>query len=97
LPTKAATLATFTLNHSLPKEKQAKFLQQFNDIKVNYAYSTVTISRSENFFRTHDKILLFIIVLSKKKSVFACNSRYLLALFAAEGGHAREDFSKIGS
>ena len=35
--------------------------------EANYAYAADTISWSENFFRTHDKILLFILILSEKK------------------------------
>lgn len=83
LPPKAAALAKFALNHSLPKEKQPKFSTKNSSLQIfilNYALAAVTFWRSENFFRAHDEILLLMIFLSETKSAVAYNSRYFLAI-----------------
>jgi hypothetical protein len=97
LSTKGAVLAAFTLNHSLPKEKQPKFSTKNPSLQisiVNYTLAAVTILRSEHLFPTHDKILLFIIVLSENKSSVAYNSRYFLENFPPKAATLVEIFQK---
>jgi len=51
-PPKAATLAKFALNHSLPKEKQTKFSKKIPSLQifiVNYAPAAVTIGEAKIF------------------------------------------------
>jgi hypothetical protein len=63
--------------HEIKKKRSLKIFE------ANCAYAADTISRSQTFFRTHDKILLFILILSAKR-VIACNTQYLIPILPSE-------------
>ncbi len=97
MPPKAAVLPKFALNHSLPKEKQPRFSTINPSLLifiVNCTSATITIWRSEQFFRTHDEILLFMIVPSENKSAVAYNSRYFLAILSPKAATLVTTFQK---